>query len=109
MDFFKARRTGINHNFKMDVVPGYIKISEFRGGFQWYKMERNDFISPISFNLRNKNGNFTCINRQSISFRLPIKDFAEKVAIPKLTLTILSPWGSKNYNVFRSQTFMVFY
>ena len=36
---FKGKRSGIIHNFTMDVDPGYIYIEKFRGGVQWYMME----------------------------------------------------------------------
>ena len=32
---FKGRRTGIIHNFTIDVDPGYEYIEKFRGGIQW--------------------------------------------------------------------------
>ena len=32
---FKSKRTGIFHNFTMDVDPGYKYIEKFRGGEQW--------------------------------------------------------------------------
>ena len=36
---FKGKRSGIIHNFTMDVDPGYKYIEKFRGGVQWYMME----------------------------------------------------------------------
>ena len=48
----KGKRTGIIHNFTMDVDLGYKYIEKFRGGIQWYMMESKDFISNISFNLK---------------------------------------------------------
>ena len=35
---FKGKRTGIIHNFTMDVDPGYKYIEKVRGGVQWYMM-----------------------------------------------------------------------
>ena len=32
---FKSERSGIIHNFTMDVDPGYKYIEKFRGGVQW--------------------------------------------------------------------------
>ena len=32
---FKGKRSGIIHNFTMDVDPGYKYIEKFRGGVQW--------------------------------------------------------------------------
>ena len=36
---FRGKRSGIIHNFTMDVDPGYKYIEKFRGGVQWYMME----------------------------------------------------------------------
>ena len=46
---FKGKRSGIIHNFTMDVSPGYKYIEKFRGGVQWYMMESKDIISSICF------------------------------------------------------------
>ena len=70
---FKGRRTGIIHNFTMDVDPGYKYIEKFRGGIQWYMMDSKDIISSINFRLKNKNGYLVSFNGQSITFRLSIK------------------------------------
>ena len=32
---FKGKRSGIIHNFTMDVDPGYKYIEKFGGGIQW--------------------------------------------------------------------------
>ena len=32
---FRGKRTGILHNFTMDVDPGYKYIEKLRGGVQW--------------------------------------------------------------------------
>ena len=71
---FKRRRSGIIHNFTMDVDPGYKYIEKFRGGVQWYMMNTRDFISSINFKLKNENDNFVSFNGQSITFRLSIKE-----------------------------------
>ena len=71
---FKGNRSGINHNFSMDVDPGYKYIENFRGGVQWYMMESKDFISSICFKLRNENNQIVSFNGQSITFRLSIKE-----------------------------------
>ena len=71
---FKGKRTGIIHNFTMDVDPGYKCIEKFRGGVQWYMMESKDIISSICFKLKNENGNIVSFNGQSITFRLSIKE-----------------------------------
>ena len=72
---FKGKRTGIIHNFTMDVDPGYKYIQKFRGDLQWYMMESKDIISSICFNLKNENGNLVSFNGQSITFRLSIKKY----------------------------------
>ena len=71
---FKGKRTGIIHNFTMDVDPGYKYIEKFRGGVQWYMMESKDIISSICFKLKNENGNSVSFNGQSLTFRLSIKE-----------------------------------
>ena len=49
---FKGKRTGIIHNFVMDVDPGYNNIENFREGVQWYMMESKDIISSICFKFK---------------------------------------------------------
>ena len=71
---FRGRRTGIIHNFTMDVNPGYKFIERFRGGIQWFMLHSKDIISSISFKLRNEDGNLVSFNGQSITFRLSIKE-----------------------------------
>ena len=71
---FKGRRTGIVHNFTMDVDPGYKYIGKIYGGVQWYMIESKDIISSICFKLKNENGNLVSFNGQSLSFRLYIKE-----------------------------------
>ena len=71
---FKSKRSGIIHNFTMDVDPGYKYIERFHGGVQWYMMESKDIISSICFKLKNENGNLVSFNGQSITFRLSIKE-----------------------------------
>ena len=71
---FKGKRTGIIHNFTMDVDPGYKYIENVRGGVQWYMMDTKDIISRISFKLNNENGNLVSFNGQSVTFRLSIKE-----------------------------------
>ena len=53
----KGKRSGIIHNFTMDVDPGYKYFEKFRVGVQWYIMESKDVISSINFILKNENGN----------------------------------------------------
>ena len=71
---FKGKRSGIIHNFTMDVDPGYKYIEKFRGGVQWYMMESKDIISSICFKLKNENNRIVSFNGQSITFRLSIKE-----------------------------------
>ena len=71
---FKGKRTGIIHNFTMDVDPGYKYIEKFRGGVLWYMMESKDIISSICFKLKYENGNLVSFNGQSVTFRLSIKE-----------------------------------
>ena len=58
----------------MDVDPGYEYIEKFRGGVQWYMAETKDFISSISFKLKNENNELVSFNGQSITFRLSVKE-----------------------------------
>ena len=71
---FKGKRSGIIHNFTMDVHPGYKYIDKFRAGVQWYMMEPKDVISSICFKLKNENHQLVSFNGQSITFRLSIKE-----------------------------------
>ena len=70
---FGGKRSGMFHNFTMDIDPGYKYIENFRGGIQWYMMESKDFISSICFKLKNENNQIVSFNGQSITFRLSIK------------------------------------
>ena len=69
-----GKRTGIIHNFTMDVNPGYRYIEKFRGGVQWFMLENKDFISNISFKLKNEHGKLVSFNGQEVTFRLSIKE-----------------------------------
>ena len=60
---FKGKRTGIIHNFTMDVDPGYKYIEKIRGGVQWYRLQSNDVISSICFKLKNEKKKFSIIQR----------------------------------------------
>ena len=71
---FKGKRSGIIHNFTMDVDPGYKYIETFRGGVLYYMMESKDVISSICFKLKNENNQLVSFNGQSITFRLSIKE-----------------------------------
>ena len=69
---FKGKRSGIIHNFTMDVDRGYKYIEKFRGGVLYYMMESKDIFSSICFKLKNENGNLVSFNGQSITFRISI-------------------------------------
>ena len=71
---FKGKRTGIVHNFTMDVDPGYKYIEKFHGGIQWYMMETNDQISSFCFKLKNENGNLVSFNGQLLTLRSSIRE-----------------------------------
>ena len=71
---FKSKRSGIIHNFTMDVDPGYKYIEKFRGGVQWYMMESKDIISSICFKFKNENGNLVSFKGQSVTLRLSNKE-----------------------------------
>ena len=64
----KGKRTGIIHNFTMDVSPGYKYIEKFRGGVQWYMVESKYIISSIRLKLINENNQLVSFNGQSITF-----------------------------------------
>ena len=65
---FRGKRSGIIHNFTMDVNPGYKYIAKFRGGVQWYMMESKDIISSICFKLKNENNERVSFNGQLVTF-----------------------------------------
>ena len=71
---FRGKRSGVIHNFTMDVDPGYKYIEKVRGGVQWYLMESKGFISSIFFNLKNENNQIVSFNGQSITFCLSIRE-----------------------------------
>ena len=48
---FEGKRSGIIHNFKMDVDPGYKYVEKFRGDISWYTLEIKDFISSVNLKL----------------------------------------------------------
>ena len=71
---FKRKRSGIIHNFTLDVDPGYKYIEKFRVGIQWFLMDTKDLVSSISFELKNENAELVSFNGQSITFRLSIEE-----------------------------------
>ena len=70
---FKSKRSGIIHNWNIDVNPGYKFIERFSGGITWYMMESKDVISINGFKLENENNQLVSFNGQSFTFRLSIK------------------------------------
>ena len=70
----RSKRSGVIHNFTMDVDPGYKFIDRFHSGAQWYRMESKDFISKICFKLKNEINELVSFNGQSTTFRLSIKE-----------------------------------
>ena len=59
----------------MGKEPGYTDVENFKGGVQRYTMEFKDFISNISFNIKNENNQLVSFNGQTLTFRLSIKKF----------------------------------
>ena len=53
---FKGKRSRILFNFTMTIDPDIKYIHRFDSGIQWYMIGNKDFISNISFKLRNENG-----------------------------------------------------
>ena len=45
---FKGRRSGIIHNFTMNVSPGYKFLEKFSGGVSWYIKQSKDIVSSVS-------------------------------------------------------------
>ena len=72
--FFTGRRSGIIHNFTMNVSLGYKFIERFLDGMTWFMLHNKDIISSINFKLENENGNLVSFDSQSITFRLSIKE-----------------------------------
>ena len=70
----KGKRTGIFHNFTMDIDPKYEHIEKFRGGVPMFVMESKDFISNIVSKVETKSGELVSINGRTISFPLSFKE-----------------------------------
>ena len=70
---FTGKRSGIVHNFTINVNPGYMYVKKFRGGVQWYMMESEDFISTTKFKSKKENRELASFNKRIISFRISIK------------------------------------
>ena len=65
---YRGKRSGIIHNFTMDVDSGYKYIEKFRSGVQGYIMAGKNIISSICFKLKNENNQLVSFNGQSITF-----------------------------------------
>ena len=72
--FFRGERSGIDHNFTLDVDLGYKNIEKFRGGVQWYMMESMFVLSSICFKIKNESNKLVSFNGQSITIRLSTKE-----------------------------------
>ena len=72
---FKWKRSGIFHNFFMDVDPGYKYIEKIRGGVQWYMMESKDIISSICFKIKNENNQLVSFNGQKLLSDCQLQNF----------------------------------
>ena len=72
---FRDKRSGIIHNWIKTIDPGFKNVERFSGGFGWYMMESNDNISCFCFKSITESNQLVSFNRQSISFRLSIKEF----------------------------------
>ena len=66
---FWGKRSGIKHNFTMDVDPGYKYIEKFGGGVQWYMMYTKNFVSSICFTSKIENNDLVSFNGQSKTLR----------------------------------------
>ena len=71
---FRGKRSGIFHNFTMDVDTGYNYFEKFRGGVEWFMMESKYLIPSNCFKLKNENYQIVSFNGQSFTFRLSIKE-----------------------------------
>ena len=71
---YKQKRSGIFHNWTLAVNPRYKLVEKFNGVITWFMMETKDVISSFSFKLTNENNELVSFNRQSLSFRLSIKE-----------------------------------
>ena len=59
----------------MNVDPGFNYIEKFPGPVQWYMHQTKDFMSKISFILKNENEKIVSFNGQRITFPKSIKNF----------------------------------
>ena len=72
---FRGKRSRINRKFTMDVDPAYKSIEKIRRGVQGYMMDKEDFVSSISFKLKTENNKILSFNGQSITFFNQLNDF----------------------------------
>ena len=71
---FKGKRTGIIHNFTMNVNPVSIFVEHFSGGTNWYMKENKEVISSNPSKVKNENRNLVSFNGQSNTSRLSVKE-----------------------------------
>ena len=71
---FRVKRSGIIHNWSMNVNPRSKFVEKFSGGVTWHMMESKDIISSICFKLKNENNQIVSFIGQSITFQLSIKE-----------------------------------
>ena len=71
---YKGKRSGIFHNFTMDVSPVYRYIEKFRSGVQLCLMEGRDIISSTCFKLKNESIQLVSFNGESVTFRVSVQE-----------------------------------
>ena len=71
---FREKRGWIIQSFTKYVNPGDKYNEKFISGVQWYMMQSKNFVSSISFKLKNKNGGLVSFSGQSSNFCLSIKE-----------------------------------
>ena len=74
---YKGKRSGVTHNFPMDVSLGYIYIAKFRAGIQSYMKESKDVFASISLKITNEIGKSTSFNGQNVTFLRSIREIQE--------------------------------
>ena len=60
----------------MDGNPIRKLMERFRGVVQWQMMEAKDFLTNISWQLRNENENSVSFQKKAITFRISITEFS---------------------------------
>ena len=70
---FKGKRSGIIHNWSMNINPGFKFVKKIFVGVTWYMMERKDIVSSNCFKSKIEINQLVSFNGQSITFRLSIE------------------------------------